>query len=487
MKLVIMILYIIAILVIGVIAQTGRFRIKDEEDFDLSGREHGWFAIGASAFASGCSAFAFIGMAGLAYKVGIAMIWYSLLATTWSWATFFVFGRRLRIASEKTGSLTMLDYIGERFEDDKGILRLIGAVVIIIFMVGYLASQFTGMAKAFQGFLNWPFLVSMFIGAGIMMLYTFMSGFRAVVWTDVLQACIMIVGSLVLMIVAVAKAGGMGDFMSKVAAIDPRLASPTGGKVGIAFATFLLAWVGSGMMGLGNPHVVVRPMAIKDPRGLRQGGIFALVANMWVMYLGVFAGLAARVYLPEMTDVDLAYSTVVGTLMGPVIGGLIIAGIIASSMSTGDSQLMVASTEFSRNIYGRHINRDASETTRVWVTRFAVIAVGLIGIVFTLTSKQLVFWMVLFAWAGLGCAFGPLLFLALFWKRTTWAGAMAGIIAGTLTVIIWNQTPVLKRFIYEGVPGFIVAFIAVIVESFLTSPPKKAVELQFGSESSSTE
>ncbi len=483
MKLLIMILYFIAILTIGYVAQTGRFRIKDEEDFDLSGRQHGWFAIGASTFASGCSAFAFIGMAGLSYKVGIAMIWYSLLATTWSWGTFFVLGKRLRIASERTRTLTMLDYLGARFEDDKGILRVIGAVVIIIFMIGYLASQFTGMAKAFQGFLGWPFLFSMCLGAGIMMAYTFASGFRAVVWTDVLQACVMIVGSLVLMLLAVFKAGGVTGFFTEVAKVDPKLVSPTGGKVGIAFATFLLAWIGSGMMGLGNPHVVVRPMAIRDWKGLRQGGIFALAANMWVMYLGVFAGLAARIFVPAMKDVDLAYSTVVGTIMGPVVGGLIIAGIIAASMSTGDSQLMVAASEFTRNLYDKLLNPGSSEQQRIWVTRVSIIAIGLIGIIVTLTSKQIVFWMVLFAWAGMGCAFGPVLFLSLYWRKTTWAGALAGIIVGTVVVIIWNRTPALKGFIYEGVPGFILSFIAVWLVSLVTKPPQKAVEEQFGSAS----
>lgn len=475
MKISIMLLYFLSIVIIGWAAVRAA-RSKTEEDFALSTREHGWFAIACSTFASGCSAFAFVGMAGLSYKVGIAMLWYSLLATTWSWATFFVIGKRLRLLSERFGSVTIVDYIAHRFGDSKGVLRIIGTAIVLIFMMGYVAAQFKGMAKAFEGFLGWPIVLSTVIGAIIVIAYTFFSGFRGVVWTDVMQTIVMLVGSLLFTIFAIAKAGGLNGFLTMASTIDPKFVSITGGKTGLAFITFLLAWVGSGMMGIGNPHIAVRPMAMKDPRKMREAGVFALVANMWVMYLGVFAGLAARVYLPEIADVDLAYAMVIDKIMPAILGSIIIAGIVAATMSTSDSQLLVAATETTKNFYLKYINPTAGEYRKLWVTRVSVVIIGAVALFFALKVSQIVFWMVLFAWAGAGCAFGPLLILSLWWKRMTWAGALAGMLAGTITVIIWNQTPALKGFIYEGVPGFIVAFIAIWVVSLLTYPPKEAEE-----------
>jgi sodium/proline symporter len=476
MKLFVVILYFLAVLGIGVAGGMGRFRIKREDDYNLGGRAHGWFAVSMSAMASACSAFAFVGMAGLSYNVGISMLWYSLLATTWSWGVFFILGKRLRIISERTNTITVIDYIGERFEDKKLILRTVATIIVALFMLGYVGSQLRGIAKSFQAFLNWPFMVGILLGTGVVVVYTILSGFRAVVWSDVLQGIVMMFGSLLLMVLILVKAGGLTSFLEMAAKVDPKLTTVTGGKVGIAFATFLLSWIGSGVMGLGNPHVVVRPMAMRDWRKLRQAGILALIGNMWVMYLGVFAGLAARVWLPVTKDVDLAYGMVVDHVMGPFLGGIIIAGVIAAAMSTVDSQLLVGATEIARNIYAKLFNPQASQDKRIWMTRIWVAIIGIGGVILALTSQQIVFWMVLFAWAGLGCSFGPLLILSLYWKRMTWAGAFAGMVAGTVTVIIWNQTAVLKRFIYEGVPGFIVAFIVILIVSLLPKPPEKAEE-----------
>lgn len=478
LRVTIIVIFFIITLGIGFYAQFGKNKIKNEEDMNLGGRKLGWFTTGASAAAAGCSAFAFVGMAGLAYRVGVAMIWYSILATAWSWLIFFVMGKRLRSISVKTNSVTVIDYISERFEDRRGILRTISALIVVVFMIGYVASNFSAMGKTFVGFLQWDLKLSIAIGAVVVTIYTCMAGFRALVWIDTLLALVMLLGSGGFLAFVMDKAGGLTNLLTEVAQIDPVLVDPLGGKTGILFATFLLGWIGSGMMGVGNPHIVVRPMGISDTSRLKAAGIWSYIINVWVMYTGVFSGLAARVWLPELKDVDLAYSIIVGEIMGPLLGGIVIAGILSATMSTVAAQLLVAASEISSNVLKK--STTASEKKKIAFTRVCVLAVAAIGVFFAFTSSQIVFWMILFAWAGLGCAFGPLILLSLYWKRMTWAGALAGVLAGSITVVIWNQTAALKAFVYEGVPGFIVATIAIIVVSKFSAPPQSAEDLLRG-------
>ncbi|NLV81592.1 MAG: sodium/proline symporter [Synergistaceae bacterium] len=460
---------------IGFYAQYGKNKIKDEEDMNLGGRKLGWFTTGASAAASGCSAFAFVGMAGLAYNAGISMIWYSLLATTWSWLIFFVLGKRLRNFSTTTNSVTVIDYISERFEDKSGILRTISATIVVIFMVGYIASNYSAMGKTFVGFLKWDLKWSIIIGAVIVTIYTCMAGFRALVWIDTLLALVMLLGSGGFLAFVIAKSGSLSNLLEQVAAIDPMLVDITGGRTGLVFATFLIGWVGSGLMGIGNPHIVVRPMGISDTNQLKAAGIWSFIINVWVMYMGVFSGLAARIWFPNLADVDLAYSVIVGEIMGPLLGGIIIAGILSATMSTVAAQLLVAATEISRNVLKK--SQTATEKQRINFTRICVVIVTIIGCWFAFNSSQIVFWMILFAWGGLGSAFGPVILLSLYWKRMTWAGALAGVLVGAITVVIWNQTPALKAMVYEGVPGMVLSTLAIYVVSMVSVPPKSAQKL----------
>ena len=460
---------------IGFYAQYGKNKIKDEEDMNLGGRKLGWFTTGASAAASGCSAFAFVGMAGLAYNAGISMIWYSLLATTWSWLIFFVLGKRLRNFSTSTNSVTVIDYISERFEDKSGVLRTISATIVVIFMVGYIASNYSAMGKTFVGFLKWDLKWSIIIGAIIVTIYTCMAGFRALVWIDTLLALVMLLGSGGFLAFVIAKSGSLSNLMEQVAAIDPMLVNITGGRTGLVFATFLMGWLGSGLMGIGNPHIVVRPMGISDTSQLKAAGIWSFIINVWVMYMGVFSGLAARIWFPNLADVDLAYSVIVGEIMGPLLGGIVIAGILSATMSTVAAQLLVAATEISRNVLKK--SQTATEKQRINFTRACVVIVTIIGCWFAFNSSQIVFWMILFAWGGLGSAFGPVILISLYWKRMTWAGALAGVLVGAITVVIWNQTPTLKAIVYEGVPGMILSTLAIYVVSMISVPPKSAQKL----------
>lgn len=472
LRVAIIIAFFVLTLGIGFYAQFGKNKIQNEEDMNLGGRKLGWFTTGASAAASGCSAFAFIGMAGLAYKAGISMLWYSMLATSWSWLIFFVLGKRLRNFSVKTKSVTVIDYISERFEDKSGVLRTISALIVVIFMVGYVASNYSAMGKTFVGFLKWDLKWSIIIGAVIVTIYTCMAGFRALVWIDTLLAMVMLLGSGGFLYFVVQKSGSFSNLMEQVAAIDPVMVDITGGRTGLVFATFLIGWIGSGLMGVGNPHIVVRPMGISDTSKLKAAGIWSFIINVWVMYMGVFSGLAARVWLPNLKDVDLAYSVIVGEIMGPLLGGIVIAGILSATMSTVAAQLLVAATEISSNVLKK--SKTATDKQRINLTRICVLLVTIVGCWFAFNSSQIVFWMILFAWGGLGCAFGPVILISLYWKRMTWSGALAGVLVGAITVVVWNQTLALKAIVYEGVPGVILSTLAILIVSVISAPPKSA-------------
>ena len=463
------VMFFIVSLGIGFYAQTGKNEIKSEEDMNLGGRKLGWFTTGASAAAAGCSSFAFVGMAGLAYTMGISILWYSLLATTWSWFIFFIMGKRIRDFSVKTNSTTVVDYISERFEDKKGVLRTVSAVIIVLFMIGYVASNYSAMGKTFVGFLHWDIKLSLIIGAAIVAIYTCMAGFRALVWVDTMLAIIMLLGSGGFLAFILMKSGSLGNLLTELAAIDPMLVDYKGGRVGMAFAIFLFGWISSGIMGIGQPHVVVRPMGMNDTSKLKTAGIWAFIINVWVLYMGSFAGLAARLWLPDLADVDHAYAVIVGEIMGPILGGLVIAGILSATMSTVAAQLLVAATEISSNVLKN--STKYTDRQKINFTRICVVGITIIGTYFAFNSSDIVFYMILFAWGGLGCAFGPVLVLSLYWKRMTWAGALSGVVVGAVSVVIWNQIESLRAIVYEGVPGMILATLAIVIVSYMTTPP----------------
>jgi len=234
----------------------------------------------------------------------------------------------------------------------------------------------------------------------------------------------------------------------------------------------LASWLGSGLMGFGNPHISVRAMGMKDDKSMRAAGIWSYVINVWVMYMGVFSGLAARVWLGDLNNPDLAYGMIVGELVGPIIGGIIIAGIISATMSTVSSQLLVASSEASRCFFN-FTKMKLSDMGKVRFARIVIIVFTCVALVVAQNGGELVYYGILFAWAGLGCAFGPILVLSLFWKRMTLGGGMAGMLLGTLTVVVWKLSG-LSVAVYEGLPGLIIAVVAAVVVSLLTKPPKDA-------------
>lgn len=467
------------IILLGIGAYSARFSSAGIGEFFVGGRKMNRLVVALSAVVSGRSAWLLLGVTGMAYATGASALWAVTGYTLAEGVLFFTFARRLRRFAGAWDCITLPDFFAVRFGDRDGRLRLTLAVVILLFMVAYVSAQFAGGGKAIGASFGLSQTTGVLLTAVIVLGYTMVGGFLAVSLTDTLQAFFMLFGLIVVPAVAVLDAGGWGTVTAQLAAYDPSFTDP----LALAFGSFL-GLVGIGLGSPGNPHIIVRYMSIEDPRQLVFAGV---VGTFWNIVMGagaVLIGLVGRVYVPEAAmlpgaDTENLYPVLAQQHLHPVLFGVVVASIFAALMSTADSQLLVAASALVRDFYqkvlraGQEIpDRVLVRTSRVVVALLVVAALAL-GVV----AQQLVFWLVLFAWAGLGAAFGPTAILALYWRRTTRAGVFAGLVTGTATTIVWYLTPALKGRLYELIPAFAVALVSTVAVSLLTAPPENADEL----------
>ena len=469
--------YLAVLVAVGV--WSSRFSSQGVGEFFVGGRKMNRFVVALSAVVSGRSAWLLLGVTGMAYSTGASALWAVTGYTVAEAFLFFTLARRLRRFSEVHDCVTLPDFFAERFGDDDGRLRMVLAGVILIFMVGYVASQFTGGGKAIGASFGLEPRTGVLITAAIVLGYTVVGGFLAVAVTDAIQAVFMIIGLLVVPALAISDAGGWGAVSAELMAYDPSFTDP----LALAFGVWL-GHVGIGLGSPGNPHIIVRYMSIDDAEQLKFAGV---VGTFWNVVMGagaVLIGLAGRVYFPEVEALPLAdtenlYPTLAAEHLPPVLFGIVVASIFAAIMSTADSQLLVAASTVVRDVYEKVIRKGEPLTQRALVilSRLVVSVLVVVALLLGWVADELVFWLVLFAWAGLGAALGPTSILALFWKRTTRAGVFAGLVAGTLTTFVWYLTPALKDALYELIPAFAAGLVATVAVSLLTSPPADTDEM----------
>ena len=466
-------------IVTGIGVYASRFSSAGMAEFFVGGRKMGRFVVALSAVVSGRSAWLLLGVSGMAYANGPSAAW---AVTGYIVAEVFLFlfyARRLRRFSEANDCVTLPDFFAARLGDHSGRLRAVLAVVILIFMISYVSSQFVAGGKAFAASFNVDPTSGILLTGVIVLLYTTVGGFLAVSLTDALQACFMIFALVVLPIVAIADRGGLSAVLDQLQAIDPTMIDPYAISVGAA-----IGLMGIGLGSPGNPHILVRYMSIGDPEQLRYSAVIGTIWNVVMAWGALFIGLVGRVYFPNVTmlpgqDTENLYPMLAQLHLHPVLFGIVVASIFAAIMSTADSQLLVATSSVVRDVYERLIARDRelSQRTLVAYSRTVVVVLVAAALAFGFAAERLVFWLVLFAWAGLGAALGPTSILALYWKRTTGTGVIAGLITGTLVTIVWNRIPVLKAALYELVPAFAASLLVTVVVSRLTKPPEDVDEM----------
>ncbi len=465
--------YLVLVIAIGV--ASARFSSSGIAEYFVGGRKMHRFVVALSAVVSGRSAWLLLGVTGMAYSIGAAAAWAVTGYIVAELLLFLSYARRLRYFSGAYDCITLPDFFAARFNDKRGNLRILITAVILIFMVSYVSAQFVAGGKAFAAGFQLDQTTGILVTAAIVLLYTTLGGFLAVSLTDTIQACFMIVALVALPVVAIVDRGGLAAVLAELRQLDPTLIDPFALSAGAA-----IGFLGIGLGSPGNPHIVVRYMSIADPAQLRYSAVVGTVWNVVMAWGALFIGLAGRVYFPDVSllpagDTENLYPVLARQHLHPVVFGIVVASIFAAIMSTADSQLLVAASSVVRDVYEKVLRRGETvpQARLVLYSRIVVVGLVAVSLVLGLLAQQLVFWLVLFAWAGLGAALGPTSLLALFWRRTTATGVAAGLVTGTTLTFVWERTPALNGLLYELIPAFGAALLVTIIVSLLTEPPEE--------------
>lgn len=479
--------YFILMIAIGIYAY---FKQKnDSEGYMLGGRSLSPAVTALSAGASDMSGWLLMGLPGYMYSDGIVSFWICLGLTLGALANYLIVAPRLRVYTEiADNSITLPDYFANRFQDTSHLLRIISAIIVIIFFTVYTAASLTAGGKLFLSSLGLSYELGLWITAGVVIIYTLIGGFLAVSMTDFVQGCIMLFALLIVPIVAFSDIGGVRNSIEIAHSINPQLLTITNNVTVIGIIS-LMAW---GLGYFGQPHIIVRFMAIrsvKDVPTARNIGMSWMVLSLIGAMMTGFAGITYVNKHPEMklNDPETIFLTFSQFLFHPLIAGFLLAAILAAIMSTISSQLLVVSSSLTRDIYKLFLNKEASEKNQVLIGRASVVLVAVVAIFMASDPESSVLKLVSDAWAGLGAAFGPLVLMSLIWKRMNSYGALAGMIVGALTVIIWIYGGIeingeaVSKLMYAIVPGFILSTLAIIGVSLSTKEPSAQIQNQFDS------
>lgn len=462
--------YLLVVLAIGIVAWR---RTANLSDYILGGRRLGSWVTALSAQASDMSGWLLLGLPGYAYLAGFESLWLLIGLLLGTYANWLFVAGRLRSATERFGdSLTLPDYFERRFGDKSGLLRIISASFILIFFTFYTSSGLVAGGKLFEAVFGMPYLWAVAAGAAAVVVYTFIGGFLAVSWTDFVQGSLMFVALIMVVVMGWFAVDGWPGVTAAMDARNPALldmfSTADGAPMTIIAAASLLGW---GLGYVGQPHILARFMAARSatetiPQARR-------IAMTWVtitLICGTLVGLIGVAYLPEPlqgADSEKVFIFMTSALFHPVVAGICLAGILAAVMSTADSQLLVASSAVSEDFYKGLLRKSAGQGELLWVGRLAVIAIAIVAFVFAMNPQSKVLDLVAYAWAGFGAAFGPAIVLSLYWQGMNRHGALAGIVTGGLTVIVWKQLEGGLFDLYEIVPGVFFATLAIFVGSKL--------------------
>lgn len=469
--LIILILYLVMLLGIGL--WSARISSQGASDYFLGGRRLGPWTISMSEKASESSGFMTVGLPGEAYSSGLSAAW-NAVSSVFSIFNWVFFAKPIRRLAEILKSLTVPDFLSTRYQDDSNIMRIISIIVMTIFQIVYICAQFVAFGVLFQVVLGIDFSVGVIIGGIITIFYTVIGGFFAVTLTDLIQGLLMAVAFVVLPIVGIFNVGGfnkMGYIISDTMGsefLQPFFGSPVLTMAGI-FAIISYLFIGIGFNGA--PHVLIRYMALRNTRDVKRIAIIGISWMMIAYYGAVFIGLSGLALFPGLADPEQIFPLMAMELLPWWIGGIMIAGALSALMSSIDSMLLIASSSIAEDLWNKIFYKGKlSDQKTILVSQIATVVLGIIAIVIALNPLDSVFWLAVFAWAGLATCFGPPIILSLFWKKVTKWGAISGMIVGPLVTILWYFWSPID--IYEGGPAFVAAILTIVIVSLFTKPPK---------------
>lgn len=500
--------YMVIMIAIGVVYSR---KTKNNEDYFLGGRNLGGWTAAMSAQASDMSGWLLMGLPGSIYLAGTGEVWIAiglLIGTILNW---FIVSSRLRKYTIVSGnSLTIPSFFQNRYRDNRGVIKIVSAIIIAIFFAVYTASAFSSGAKLFatlfghgeNGQLDQTaYFIGLIIASVVILIYTFLGGFGAVCTTDLIQGLLMLVAILAVPIVAytiLTWDQGFSTALMAKGVSNPEnflnfLKNDDGSNVSAVSIISNLAW---GLGYFGMPHIIIRFMAIKNEAEVKKSRKIAIVWVIISLAAACLIGLIARAFLTHQLDasnsetafIRLIQQVFSGNGVLIFLGGIFLCGILAAIMSTADSQLLVTASAVSEDMFKGVIKKNASEKTSLWVGKIAVVVVAVIAFLIALDPNSSIMGLVSDAWAGFGSAFGPVVLLALFWKRSNLAGAIAGMATGALTVIVWDYLPIVNgqtiyaaTGLYSLVVGFALALVVNVVVSLITKKPSKEITDEFES------
>ncbi len=457
-----------------------RRETKTLSGFFLAGKKLPFWVVAFSTNATGESGWLLLGLTGMGFAVGAQAYWVLIgevigIALSWTYVS-----RRLKRLSDETDSITLPDVISARFNDDKHILRSIAVVIILTMVCAYVTAQMVASGKALSSFIGMDYTSAVVVGAVIIIAYTFVGGYKAVAYTDVVQGVLMLLGLLIMPVVAISAAGGWDGVTSKLAAQDPALLSMWSiTDRGIPGWIALLSFVAIGLPFLGVPQLMVRFMSAKDENELRKARIMSVIVIFLFDAGAVTAGMAGRALFPGLEDAETIFPVLSAELFPPLITGVMMVIVLSAIMSTVDSLLLLASSAVVRDTMQKILGSTKSDKVLAGYGKIVTILIGIIGIAFAVKDVKLIFWFILFAWSGLGAAFGPVIICMLYYKKTTLAGVAAGMLGGFLTSVLWVIWFKSNTYdLYEMIPGFIVGITLTLLVSQMT-PKSEHVYRQF--------
>ena len=491
------VIYLVGMLLVGFVYSKSN---EDSSDFYLGGRKMGPLVTAMSAEASDMSSWLLMGMPGLAYLTGIASPgWTAIGLAVGTWLNWLIVARRLRRYSANLNAITVPQFLSLRFHDQRNLLNALGAVIIIVFFIPYTASGFAACGKLFNSLFGVDYMIAMILSAVVIVGYTIMGGFRAVSTTDLIQSVVMSMALIAVLVYGVSVAGGWDVVLDNARSLPGYLTMMASHNVADNSATSYslldivstLAW---GLGYFGMPHILLRFMAIEDEKKLvlsrRIASVWVVIAMTASIIIGMVGLGMTKAGALEFLSGSSSETLIVRVasliaqhgVLAAILAGLILAGILAATMSTADSQMLAAASSVSQNILQEFGHMKLSEKQSLFAARLTIICISVVGVVLARDPNSSVFGIVSFAWAGFGGSFGAVVLCSLFWKRCNWQGALAGMLSGGLMVFVWKYiiSPLGGVFgIYELLPAFLISLVVCVVVSLVTPAPSAEIEAEF--------
>ena len=465
-----------AIYLLGMIAVGIYFYRKAShlEDYLLGGRSMGSWVTALSAQASDMSGWLLMGLPGAVFAAGLGKIWIAIGLALGTFFNWLLVAPRLRVYTEKTKALTLSTFLGKRFHDPSNSLRLLSAVITLVFFTIYAASGLVGAGKLFESMFNVDYRIAVIAGTAIMIIYTLMGGFLAVCWTDLFQGLLMF-GAITLVPIMAYNQLDAGAF---AAACEAKKISmelfPGSGVMGMLAIISTMAW---GLGYFGQPHILVRFMSIKSIKLLPRSMTIAMVWVLISLAAAICIGLLA-IPMYNTPEKEKVFIFMIRDLFNPYVGGILLAAILAAIMSTIDSQLLVSASTLTEDFYANIIRKNPTEKQQMLFSRISVLLIAIIACSIAMDRNSSILDLVEFAWGGFGAAFGPVVLMALFSRKTTWRAALCGMLAGTVASLVWYFCP-WGKYMYEIVPGFVVNILVIMAMNQIFPAENKTMLKEF--------